>query len=424
MALGASTAYNVSPNVKLTYDRLLNNDAVKKGLEFIKADDAKALAEQKQICEIPSPPFKETRRAQDYMKRLAALGLKDVKMDSEGNVFGIRPGTGNGPTILVTAHLDTVFPEGTDVKVKEKDGKLYAPGIADDTRGLAALLSIVRAFNTTGIKTKGDIIFGGNVGEEGLGDLRGVKALFRDNKDIDGYISIDGTGASGICYLATGSHRFEVTFKGPGGHSFGAFGKVPSAIHALGRAIAKIADFQVPKDPKTTFTVGVISGGTSVNSIAAEAKMWVDMRSNSEDEVCKTEALFRKAVLDAYLEENTRWDTEAKVYPVIQLVGDRPAGTQPDDAPIVQAAWLSTKALGLEPELEGPSSTDSNLPISLGIPAVTLGAGGKSGNGHSPSEWYDPTDAYKGPQQIFLTILGMAGVDGVSEPLIENKFGK
>ena len=246
----AQTApYAVSPAVAELYSRLTALPAVQKGLDFIKADHADTVAEQKQICEIPAPPFKEQVRAADFQKRLAALGLKDVQMDKEGNVFGLRPGAGNGPKLLVAAHLDTVFAAGTDVKVKEKDGKLYAPGIADDARGLAALLGVIRAFNATGIKTVGDIIFCGNVGEEGLGDLRGVKALFRDNKDIDGFISIDGADLNRITYLATGSHRYEVTFSGPGGHSFSAFGR-PSAIHAMGRAIAQIADLTTPAEPQ------------------------------------------------------------------------------------------------------------------------------------------------------------------------------
>jgi tripeptide aminopeptidase len=415
-AAQAQTSYDVTPAVKEVYGRLTSQSSVQKGLDFIKGDHENTVAEQKQICEIPSPPFKEQVRAADFQKRLAALGLKDVKMDNEGNVFGLRPGAGKGPKLLVAAHLDTVFPAGTDVSVKEKDGKLYAPGISDDSRGLAALLAIVRAFNTTGIKTTGDIIFCGNVGEEGLGDLRGVKALFRDIKDIDGFISIDGAGAEKITYLATGSHRYEITYKGPGGHSFAAFGR-PSAIHTLGRAIAKIADLTTPKEPKTTFTVGVVSGGTSVNSIAAEARMQVDMRSNKMKELLDLEAQFMDIVKKAADEETARWGGD-KITVQIKLVGDRPAGVQPTDSPMVQAAWFSTQAIGQKPKLDEPSSTDSNLPISLGIPAITVGGGGKDDNNHAPSEWFDPTNAYLGPQRIFLTILGLVGVDGVSEPLL------
>ena len=413
----AQTPYEVTPAVKEVYGRLISQPSVLEGLDFIKRDHENTVAEQKQICEIPSPPFKEHVRAADYQKRLAALGLREVQMDKEGNVFGSRAGAGKGPKLLVCAHLDTVFPEGTDVRVKEKNGKLYAPGIADDSRGLAALLSITRAFNASGIKTAGDLVFCGNVGEEGLGDLRGVKALFRDHKDIAGFISIDGTDADKITYLATGSHRYLITYKGEGGHSFAAFGR-PSAIHAMGRAIAQIADLKTPQEPKTTFTVGVVSGGTSVNSIAAEASMQVDMRSNSERELLELEARLLAIVKRAAAEENVRWGSD-KITVQIKMVGDRPAGVQPPDSMIVQAAWASTQVIARKPALGEASSTDSNLPISLGIPALTLGGGGKDEFNHSPGEWFDPTNAYQGPQRIFLTILGLVGVDGVSEPLLQ-----
>ena len=415
----AQTSYTLAPGVKDAYSRISSAADVKKGVEFIKADHANTIVEQRQICEIPAPPFKERVRAEDYLKRLTALGLKDVQMDKEGNVFGVRPGTGKGPKLLVAAHLDTVFPEGTDVKVREKDGKLYAPGIADDSRGLAVLLGIVRAFNASGIKTRGDIVFCGNVGEEGLGDLRGVKALFRDHKDIKGFISIDGAHAEEITFLATGSHRYEITYKGPGGHSYSAFG-LPSATHALGRAIAKIAELKTPENPKTTFTVGTVRGGTSINSIAAEASMQMDMRSNGEKELLELEAKFLEIVKNAVAEENARWNSD-KMTVQIKLVGDRPAGSQDQDANIVQAVWASAVATRQKPMLVEPKSTDSNLPISLGIPAITIGGGGKEGNTHSPSEWYDPADAHLGVQQAFLTILGLVGVDGVTEPLLPKK---
>ena len=415
----ASFSCQVSPRVKETYGRIISQLSVQKGLDFIKGDHDHTVAEQKQICEIPAPPFREKVRAEDYQKRVTALGLSDVRMDKEGNVFGFRPGTGKGPKLLVAAHLDTVFPAGTDVSVKEKDGKLHAPGISDDSRGLAALLGIIRAFNASGIKTMGDIIFCGNVGEEGLGDLRGIKALLRDMKDIDGFISIDGAGIEKITYLGTGSHRYEITYQGPGGHSFQAFGR-PSAIHAIGRAISRIADLTTPREPKTTFTVGTLSGGTSVNSIAAEAKMLVDMRSDDTKELLNLEAQFLDIVKKAADEETARWGGE-RVTVRIKMVGDRPAGVQPRDSPVVQAAWASSQAIGQKPELDNPRSTDSNLPISLGIPAITLGGGGKEYNNHAPSEWFDPTDAYLGPQEVFLTILGLVGVDGVSEPLLPRR---
>jgi len=418
-AVRAETSYVLSPRVKEAYNLLSTNPAVRKGLDFIKADHEKTLAEQKQICTIPAPPFQEQTRAGDYRKRLAPLGLRGIRMDKEGNVFGLLPGTGKGPRLLVAAHLDTVFDKGIDTSVKEKDGKLYAPGISDNSRGLAALLSILRAFQASRVKTIGDILFCGNVGEEGLGDLRGVKALFREHKDIDGFISLDSAGAENIIFLGTGSHRYEITYKGPGGHSFSAFG-LPSATHALGRAIARIADLKTPQDPKTTFTVGTVRGGTSVNSIAAEASLQMDMRSNSEKELLELEAKFLDIVKGAAAEENVRWGSD-KMTVQIKLVGDRPAGYQPPDAVLVQAAWASTEAVGQKPKLGEPGSTDSNLPISMGIPAITVGGGGKDGGTHSPGEWFDPADAYLGPQRIFLTIIGLVGLEGVSPPLLPRK---
>jgi len=278
----------LAPQVEAAYAALLANAAVTKALEQIKADDARTLEEQKRITEIPAPPFKERVRAQYYLKRMQDVGLSDASIDAEGNVVGIRKGTTGKPKLVVSAQLDTVFPEGTDVKVKEKDGILYAPGIGDDARGLAALLSRLQAMTTHDLKTVGDIMFVGTVGEEELGDLRGVKALFREHKDIDGFISIDGLNVTRIVNRATGSHRYEMTFKGPGGHSFQEFG-LPSAIHAMGRAIAKISELETPSEPKTTFTVGTVRGGTSVNAIAGEARMTVDMRSNDTEQLLELE---------------------------------------------------------------------------------------------------------------------------------------
>ena len=401
---------------------MLSYPEVKRALEFIRRDEARTLAEQKAITVIPSPPFREQVRAHDYVKRLVALHFKSASIDKEGNVIAVRPGTGNGPKLVVSAHLDTVFPEGTDITLKEHDGKLYAPGIADDTRGLAEILTMIRALNVTGLKTVGDIYFVGTVGEEGLGNLRGVKALFRDHQDLDGFISIDGPQPGRIVYLAVGSRRYRVTFKGLGGHSFNDFGR-PSAIHAMGRAIARICDLRPPKQPKTTFTVGTVRGGTSVNAIAGEAVMEVDMRSAENPSLQNIEAEILKAIEEAVGEENVRWGRE-EISADIRLVGDRPAGVQPPDAPIVQAALLATRAVGLEPMLEEASSTDSNLPISLGIPAVTLARGGASGNTHSLGEWFDPNDAYLGPQRDLLTVLALVGVEGVTKPLLSKRMLK
>ena len=383
--------------------------------------DDRAFAEQKHITEIPAPPYKEKIRAEYYQKRMQELGFKDAAIDAEGNVIALRKGTGGGrPKLVLSAHLDTVFPEGTDVTVKEKDGVILAPGIGDDSRGLAALLSLIKAMNANEIATVGDILFVGTVGEEELGNLRGVKALFRDHADIDAFISIDGLGITRVVNRATGSHRYEFIFTGPGGHSFQEFG-LPSAIHAMGRAIAKISDLQTPSDPKTTFTVGTVSGGTSVNAIAAEARMAVDMRSNSTDELLKLEARLLDLVKQAVVEENARWKTD-KLSVEVKLIGDRPAGTVAMDSPLVEATRRAVAAVtrGLSPTFGG-ASTDSNIAMSLGIPAVTIGGGGEGGNWHSRNEWYKQVDAYYGPQSALLTALMLTGLDGVTKPMLQVK---
>ena len=397
---------------------LVDNPKVKAALDLIKADDAATFAEQKRITEVASPPYKEKVRAEYYLKRMQELGLKDASIDAEGNVIALRKGSGGGrPRLVVSAHLDTVFPEGTDVTVKEKDGAIVAPGIGDDSRGLAAMLSLIKAMNENQIATVGDIMFVGTVGEEELGNLRGVKALFRDHTDIDGFISIDGLGITRVVNQATGSHRYEFTFKGPGGHSFQEFG-LPSAIHAMGRAIAKIAELQPPSDPKTTFTVGTVTGGTSVNAIAAEAQMAVDMRSNSTDELLKLEARLLELVKEAVADENARWKSD-KMTVEAKLIGDRPAGVVAMDSPIVLATQRAVAAITRGPRATfGGASTDSNIAMSLGIPAVTIGGGGEGGNWHSRNEWYKPVNAWYGPQNALLTALILTGLDGVTKPAL------
>jgi acetylornithine deacetylase/succinyl-diaminopimelate desuccinylase-like protein len=410
--------------VEAAYQAILANPKVIKTLEDIKADDDNAFAEQKRITEIPAPPYKEKVRAEYYLKRFQELGFKDASIDTEGNVIGLRKGSGGGrPKLVVSAHLDTVFPEGTDVSVKEKDGAILAPGIGDDSRGLAALLSLIKTINANGIATVGDVMFVGTVGEEELGNLRGVKALFRDHADIDGFISIDGLGITRVVNQATGSHRYEMIFKGPGGHSFQEFG-LPSAIHAMGRAIAKISDLQTPADPKTTFTVGTVGGGTSVNAIAGDARMAVDMRSNSTEELLKLEARLLDLVKQAVVEENARWNSD-KLTVEIKLIGDRPAGIVALDSPIVQATQRAVSVITRAPRVTfAGSSTDSNLAMSQGIPAVTIGGGGEGGNWHSRNEWYKPVDAYFGPQNALLTILMLTGLDGVTKPALAVRQGK
>ena len=418
LAAGQALAQAPSPAADAAFQATLANPKVIKTLDDIKADDARALEEQKRITEIPAPPYKEKIRAEYFLKRMQELGFRDASIDSEGNVIALRKGTAGGrPKLVVSAHLDTVFPEGTDVTVKENDGAILAPGIGDDSRGLAALLSMIKAMNENGIATVGDLLLVGTVGEEELGNLRGVKALFRDHADIDGFISIDGLGITRVVNQATGSHRYEMIFKGPGGHSFQEFG-LPSAIHAMGRAIAKISELRTPSDPKTTFTVGTVVGGTSVNAIAGEAKMAVDMRSDATEELLKLEARLLDLVKQAVVEENARWNTD-KMTVEIKLIGDRPAGIVAMDSPIVQATQRAVAAIARSPLATfAGSSTDSNIAMSLGIPAVTIGGGGEGGNWHSRNEWYKPVDAWMGPQNALLTVQMLAGLDGATKPAL------
>src|SRR5215472_24407 len=294
--------------VEAAFMALLTSPTVGKMLDDLKADDARTLAEQRVIAEIPAPPFQERARAEYCQKRFVELGLKETAIDAAGNVIGLRRGTGHGPKLVVSAHLDTVFPPGTNVTVTEDNGVLRGAGIGDNARGVAALLSVLRMINTHGINTVGDLMWVATVGEEELGNLRGVKALFHDHQDIDGFVAIDGLKITRLINQATGSRRYQMIFKGPGGHSFADFGR-PSAVHAMGRAIATISELSPPADPKTTLTVGTVHGGTSVNAIANEANMKVDMRSNAIAELLKLESQVIAIVQASVIDENKRWNS-------------------------------------------------------------------------------------------------------------------
>jgi acetylornithine deacetylase/succinyl-diaminopimelate desuccinylase-like protein len=385
------------------------NPAVRAALDRIRADNAWTVDQQISICEIPAPPFKEERRAAEMQRRFEALGLRNVRIDSIGNVVAERPGAGGGPVVVIAAHLDTVFPEGTDVKVQRQGTMLRGPGIGDDCRGLAVLLAVAKAMGAASVRTQGTVWFVANVGEEGPGNLRGVKHLFANPPArIDYFISVDGTGL-GLTSKAVGSNRYKVSYKGPGGHSYGAFG-MPSPIHALGRAIAKISAIQVPRTPKTTFNVGIIEGGTSVNTISPLGAMEVDLRSESPDELAKVDALFRRAVDEALTEENARWpQSRVKVIVDVQSMGIRPAAAPPDSQRIIQTAQAAARALGFEAP-GSASSTDANWPMSLSIQAITLDGGGEGRGAHSLTESYDDGDrGWLGPQWALLTVVMLAG---------------
>ncbi len=413
------TLVPVDPSLREVFNTVQSDPRVVEALEELQLREPATVEEQIRMTEIPAPPFMEDERAAYYLEQLRSRGLADAYIDSEGNAIGVRRGSGNGPTLLIAAHLDTVFPPEVDTTVEFRNGRYYAPGIGDDTRGLAVLLAVIEVLEESGIETGADIIFTGNVGEEGRGDLRGVKAIFRDHPEIDGFISVDGVRMTRITIGGTGSRRFEFRFSGPGGHSFGSFG-LASAIHAMGRAIAGIAELRTPSYPKTTFTVGTVDGGTSVNSIAADAVFALDMRSNSPEELTTLEAQAKDVALAAVAEENARWNN-GEISVEFVLIGDRPTGLTPVSSPIVQSAALAFEANDIALQELGISSTDSNVPMSLGIPAITIAGGGDGGGAHSPGEWFAPENSHLGPQTALLTILALAGIDGLSEPLLQER---
>jgi tripeptide aminopeptidase len=328
--------------------------------------------------------------------------------------MGVRKGTGGTGMLAVLAHLDTVFPEGTDVKVKRKGTRLEAPGIGDNTRGLALMLGVIRAMNAGKIQTTSDVLFVGNVGEEGEGDLRGVKFLMQKGKykdRIKQFVAIDGGDQGSITRGGVGSKRYRVTFKGPGGHSYGAFGLVNPAF-AMGKAIDRFSKLTVPTNPKTTFNVGVVSGGTSVNSIPSSVQMDVDLRSESCAELTKINDAFLAVVRLAVDEENgARSTREGKIEADPKLIGDRPCGETAATAPIIQTTTAAVKSFGLVPSYQ-ISSTDSNVPMNMGIPAVTIGRGGPGGRAHSPDEWVDVErkGAVQATQVALVIIAAIAGV--------------
>ena len=412
IALPASAAPKPDPA------KLIASPAFKAAAAKLDADYDRTVADIVTLTEIPAPPFKEEARAKAYLEMLKAHGLTNVEMDAEGNVMGVRPGTvtkGKGPFVVIAAHLDTVFPEGTDVKVKREGTRLMAPGIGDDTRSLATLLAYVRALDAAKIKTKADILFVGNVGEEGPGDLRGTRFLFNKGPykgRITAFFSMDGSDPSRIVDKGVGSKRYRVTFKGPGGHSYGAFGIV-NPMAAMAKAVSDLYAVETPKHPKTTYSASVTGGGTSVNSIPNSVFMEFDMRSESAAELAKLDQTLIGILDKAVAGENAARDTrDGKVSYEAKVIGERPAGETPQTADIVVAMAGAITALGMTPQHED-SSTDANVPMSLGLPAVTIGAGGKGGRAHALDEWIDIEKAptVKGMQVGLAALLAVAGVD-------------
>ena len=412
LAIVRGTASAQTGNVQ----RLLVDPKFQAAQEFIAKDHDRFVRETIQITEIEAPPFKEAKRAKAFVEMLRQSGLSDVDIDAEGNVIGLRRGTGPGPLIAIAAHLDTVFPEGTNVKVRREGSKLYAPGVGDDSRAVAVLLEIVRAMDSAKIQTSSDILFVADVGEEGPGDLRGMKYLFQKGpyKDkIKMFISLDPFGwGSDITTAGMGSKRFKVIFTGPGGHSFGSFGLVNPA-YALGNAIAKLSKMQVPQRPKTTYNVGVVGGGTSVNSIPFESWMEVDIRSETKEELNRAVENFTRLMHEAVEEENrARSTSQGKIEIDVKLIGDRPFGEIFQTAPIVQTAAAVIRAFGMVPTF-GLSSTDANIPLSMGIPAITLESGGTGSRNHTLDEWIDveKTASVRGIHIAMGVLLALAGMN-------------
>jgi acetylornithine deacetylase/succinyl-diaminopimelate desuccinylase-like protein len=394
--------------------KITANPKVKKAMQTIIDLEPETMSNLVLLTEIPAPPYKEDKRAAKFAEMIKALGVDSIWTDTAGNVIALRKGQSGKKRIILEAHMDTVFPEGTDVKVVKRGDTLYAPGIADDTRGLTSLLTLLKVMNQSNIKTEADVLFVGTTGEEGQGDLRGVKNLFSaaGPGKIDSYIGLDGTAIGVIIHRGLGSHRYRITFKGPGGHSFGAFG-LANPHNALGRAIhywvVEADKFALQSGVPVTYNVAVTGGGTSVNSIPFESWMEVDMRSESPERLTGIDQLLQVAVKKALAEENAMKKMGKDLTVEVKMIGNRPSGSNDPSLPLVQHAMASMKYLGAEPELKG-SSTNANIPISKGVPAITIGSGGKSGNAHALNEWFVNDKGYLGIQQALLILLTEAGI--------------
>lgn len=376
-------------------------------------DHDRLISEIIRLTEVPAPPFQEAERARAWLAMAQEHGLQEARIDPEGNVTALRRGQGQG-LLCVAAHLDTVFPSGTDVRVRREGSKLYAPGIGDDTRSLAVLLAWVRAMDAAAIRTNADVLFVADVGEEGPGDLRGMRYLFQQGEyagRITALITVDSSDMDRIVTTGVGSKRYRVTFRGPGGHSYGAFGLV-NPLYAMADAIGRLSRIEVPSEPRTTFCASVTGGGTSINSIPNAAWTEFDLRSESGSELARLETEFTRIIGAAVGAENVvRSMREGAVNVELTKIGDRPAGQTDPEAALPQIARAALRAHGLDPSFEA-SSTDANLPMSLGIPAIKIGSGGTGGRGHSLEEWIDvePENSLRGMRAGLATLLGAAGM--------------
>jgi len=402
---GAGAAQSARTDVDVT--ALSNELSVRRALNGVRRTESDTIREQIRICEVPAPPFGEAPRARLYANAMREVGLANVRIDAAGNVLGERRGRAQRPHLVLSAHLDTVFPADTTVKVRREGAVLRGPGIGDDCRGLAVILAVARAMRDTGVQTEGSITFVGTVGEEGLGDLRGVKALFHETLKgkVDRFISVDGDGYS-LTNVGVGSRRYRVTYRGPGGHSYDDFGRA-SPVSALGLSVAAISRIEVPATPRTTRNVGRVGGGTSINAIPGDAWMEIDLRSSDEDALSNLDAKVKAAIQEALEVENGRRKRDDPLILMVEPVGNRPAGRTAVATPMVRTAAAVLKTLGLPARFD-EGSTDANLPMSIGIPSLTVGGGGSGRDAHSPRESFDTTDSWKGTQMVTLLAIALA----------------
>lgn len=402
---------------------MLSLEEVQKALAFVEADAEQSIEDQVALTLIEAPTFHEEARAKAYAEYLGKLGLEDAHVDEFGNAVALWKGAGTGPKILVEAHLDTVFPFGSVKEVKRENGVLYAPGIVDDTRGLAVLLSALRGLKASGLQTSGDIVFVGTSREEGMGSLGGMKDFLDHNPDIEGSISVDGAWTESITFEATGFKTYEVNFYGIGGHAYGAFGKMANPLHAAARAVAKIADFQVAEEPKTTFCVSNFHAGNDagVHAIVPKATIKFNFRSNSAELLEELNDRIFKAIQEACDEETARWGKDTITWDCKQYC-DVPAGTQDIHAPLVEATYLAAKHLSPDPdkvEFTKGGCVNGNMAVSRGLPCVTIGGGPIDSKCHNLEEFYPIENSHKCPQEVMLLLLMAAGIEGKTPSLLK-----
>jgi acetylornithine deacetylase/succinyl-diaminopimelate desuccinylase-like protein len=389
--------------------KLAQDPACLRGLSWIDKNADWVTEQQVRLTEIPAPEFGEARRGEALKALFAASGF-DVRTDQAGNVIAERPGSNANSVVLFVAHLDTVFPAGTDVRVKRERGHLTAPGISDNGAGLSAIAGLARALGESRIHTDKTIVLSGDVGEEGEGNLRGIRALVEEyGPRLSTVIAVDGPSPEYITNQAIASRRFEAVVTGPGGHSWSDFG-IANPITALARGMVRFAATPIPDDPRTTYNFGVVEGGTSVNAIPSRASVKIDLRSEDESELARLEASLRQAMQSGVNEEVAATHSSNSMLQLsFRSLGMRPAGKLPDDSPLVTTIREVDSFLGNRSRLER-SSTDANIPLSLGIPALALGGGGKGGGSHTPEEWFDPTGRELGLKRLFLAAVALAGI--------------